>query len=574
MRWIRTRTELVALAALLLCACKQGVKPPIGKARDVPPQHGGVLRAAFFVDVRSLDAATALDTGSATIEELIYDTLVTYDAHGKLVPQLAENIDVSPDGKRYTFNLHHGVLMQDGNELRASDVKRSLERSLDHDTPCPVPSFYAHIVGYTAFHDGKANALAGVKVGGDYSLEVDLDEPDAAFLEKMALPIAAPLCRNAGRKWTRDYSSHACGAGPFKLVRFDNGQIIEVRRFDGYWQKGQPYLDGVDWYLSMPTFTQRFKFEDGDLDYMRDFSEADSMLYRSSPAWKGMGAWDSPMNVEGTFMNTRMPPFDNVHIRRAVAFAIDRKQIAAVRPGHVIPQYKMVPTPIVPDTPGYPGQRFDYARALAEMKLAGYPYDPATGKGGYPHVIEYLAVFDSFSQEATEVIQQQLARVGIRIKIQVVGYPTYLARAARENTVRMGWTGWSADYPDPSDFFEPILSTASIQPEDSQNSAFFSNKELDDLLVEARHSTDQKARLAMYRRAEEIVVEQAPWAIAYSVRFFELWHPYVHGYRPRPMLSQYVRGMWFDRAERKLARRARHAPTTLAFVAGRYPWSW
>lgn len=584
MRSIRTRTErfllaLAALAGLATSACsRDGVKPPIGHARHILPQHGGVLHSAFFVDVRSLDAATAFDTGSSTIEQLIYDTLVSYDKKGHITPQLAESVDVSPDGRRYVFTLHRGVVMQDGNELKAADEKRSIERALDSGTPCPVPSFYDRIQGYKAFHNGKAKHLTGVKVEGEYTVAFELTESDATFLPKMALPITAPVCRTAGRKWSREFV--ACGAGPFKLVRFENGQVIELKRHQGYWQKGKPYLDRIVWYLSMQTYTQRFKFEDGNLDYMREFGEADSMLYRSAPAWKGMGAWEPSMLTSGSFMNCQMEPFNNVHMRRAVAFAINRKQVASIRPGHVRPQYKVVPNSIVPESPGYPGQHYNYQRALEEMRLAGYPYDPKTGRGGYPHTIDYLAILDSFAQQAAEVFQQQLARVGIRIKIQIVGYPTYLARSSRQHTVQMGFVGWNADYPDPSDFFEPILSTAAIQPEDSQNAAFFSNRKLDKLLVKARDSRDRVARLGMYRRAEQIVADQAPWAVAYSYRYFELWQPYVHGYRPHPILQQYVRNVWLDTAEKKraladncaspiraLCAHGRHGPTSALALA-------
>ncbi len=555
MRSTRTRIEralCAGLAALATAACGgEGVKPPIGRARDIPPQHGGTLHTAFFVDIRTLDAATAFDTGSSTIEQLIYDTLVSYDKKGHLVPQLAESVDTSPDGKHYTFTLRRGVVMQDGNELKASDVKRSIERALDKDTPCPVPSFYDRIAGYKAFHNGKAEHLAGIRVTGDYTVVFDLSEPDATFMPKMALPVTAPLCRTAGRKYHRDFKP--CGAGPFKLVRFEHSQVIELERNQGYWQKGKPYLDRIVWYLSMQTYTQRFKFEDGKLDYMREFGLADGMLYRAAKSWKGMGEWEPSMGTNGTFMNCQMKPFDNVHMRRAVAFAINRKQISSIRPGQVRPQYKVVPNAIIPDPPGYPGQHYDYQRALEEMRLAGYPYDPETGKGGYPQTIQYLAILNSYAQEAAEIMQQQLARIGIKIEIQIVGYPTFLAKTGRAHTVQMGYVGWNADYPDASDFFEPILSTTAIQPEDSQNSAFFSNKELDQLLVKARDSRDKQARLGMYRRAEQIVADQAPWATAYSYRYFELWQPYVHGYRPHPILQQYVREMWLDTAEKKHA---------------------
>jgi len=562
---------------LWVTGCKSGVAPPIGQDRDVPPQRGGVLRTAFFTDVRSLDAATAFDTAASAIESLVYDELVSYDEHGKIVPQLAERIEVSPDGKHYTFPLRRGVLLQDGTELTAADVKRSIERALHPKTPCPVPSYYERLVGYAAFHDGKAPELTGVTVDGDYQVSFHLTEPDATFLHILALPVAAPLCKNAGKTWERTFSNHPCGAGPFKVKRYENGQVIELVRHEGYWQKDRPYLDGIVWYLSMQTFTQRFKFERGEIDYIRELGEADSLLYRTSPAWRGRGAWEPSLTTNGSFMNTEMPPFDNRHFRRAVSFAIDRKQVASIKPGHVRPVTKVVPEVLIPSEPGYPGQRYDYAQALEEMRLAGYPYDPKTGSGGYPDEIPYLAMIDSYASTAAQIYQQQLAKIGVRIRIQLVGWPTFLAKTSRRKTVEFGFVGWHADFPDPSTFFEPILSTKSIQDEESQNSAFFSNEEFDELLDRARRSTDHVERLRLYRRAEEIVAEEAPWATAYSYSYFELTQPYVKGYRPHPVLSQYVRNTWFDLEQSKrvtLGERLmpkRRARTTLALARGVLP---
>jgi ABC-type transport system substrate-binding protein len=573
MRSIRTKTERALLGAAtlaLLAGCEGRVAPPIGERRDLPPQRGGTLRAAFFVDVRSLDAAVAFDTASFAVENLIYDRLVSYDEKGEIAPQLAESWDISADGKRYTFQLRRGVRFHDGEELRAGDVKRSIERALHVQTPCPVPSYYESIRGYTEYHDGKTAELAGVHVEGDWVVAIELTQIDAAFLHLMALPIVAPLCKSAGRTFERGWTSQACGAGPFKLEKYENGNLIRVVRHDGYWDKGKPYLDAIEWHLAVQSFTQRFKFERGDLDYMRDLSEADSQLYRGSPEWRGLGAWEASLSTGGSFMNTELPPFDNRHFRRAIAFATNREQIAAVRPGHVVPHTKMVPDTLIPKEPGYPGQIYDYRQALEEMRLAGYPFDPKSGKGGYPVEIPYIAILDSFAQQSGEILQQQLARIGVRIRLQVVGFPTLLAKVSRRKTVPLGWTGWHADFPDPSTFFEPVLSTKAIQEEESQNSAFFSHPEFDRVIDEARHTNDRARRLALYRRAEQIVADEAPWVISYVYRYFELWHPYVHGYQPHPVLSQNVREMWFDRGakQRAASRRARTRSTLALALPG------
>jgi ABC-type transport system substrate-binding protein len=555
---MRSIPRKISAALVLLAgspACSAELTPPIGKRRDVPPQRGGTLRTAFLNEVRGLDPVATFDSTSTTMNQLLYDVLVTYDDAGKIVPQLAERYDVSPDGKRYAFTLRRGVRFHDGSELTAADVKRSIERALHPKTPCPIPTFYARIRGYAAFHDDKAPELEGVRVEGDYQLGVELTEPDATLLYVLALTTVAPLCKSAGRTYDRNFSSRPCGTGPFKLVEFEQGQVIRFVRHDGYWDTGKPYLDGITWYLSMQQLTQRFKFQEGALDYMREFTEADSTLFRSDARWRAQGEWEPSMLSAGVFMNTELPPFDDRHVRRAVAYALDHAQPAMVRPGHVEPQPQLVPRAILQMPPGTKLQRHDYRAALQEMRLAGYAYDPNTGKGGYPKEIPYVAILESFAQNAAEIYQQQLAKIGIKIRLQIVGWPTYLARTARRKTAQMGYAGWAADYPEPSDFYEPLLLSSSIQDEESSNHAFFSNAEFDGIVAKARRSIDPKERNRLYQRAEEIVASEAPWALGYSYRYYESWQPYVHGYRPHAILNQYVRFTWLDRAEQRRSAR-------------------
>src|SRR5690606_33119949 len=118
--------------------------------------------------------------------------------------------------------------------------------------------------------------------------------------------------------------------------------------------------------------------------------------------------------------------------------------------------------------PGFPGassvplRRHDLGAALAAMDRAGHPFDPDTGRGGYPEVIDYLTVPDSFEQAAGEIFQQQLARIGLRIRLRLVEFATFLTLLSRPDGAVMGYRGWGADYPDPATFFEPLLSGESL----------------------------------------------------------------------------------------------------------------
>ena len=556
---------LLAAMTVALGGC-DALAPPLGERREGPPQRGGVLNLANYGDVRSLEPAVSFDQVSLPVLQLLFTPLVDYDKNGRIVPLLAERLDVSSDGLRHAFKLREGVLFHDGEELTAEDVKRSIERALDPNTPCPAPSFYASIAGYGAFHDGKKDAagklafasdLAGVVVEGRYSLRIDLSEPDATFLPALTLYFLAPVCRSAGEKYAAAWNNQACGTGPFRLENWSASREISLRRHDGYFEPGLPYLDWIRWSLLVPPLSQRFRFEKGELDHLRQFGSHDMRAYRLDPRWQPFGQWEPPKAVEGVFLNTQMKPFDNVETRRAFAAAIDWPRVIASRPDTMVAR-QMLPPAVAGHDPDFEGQKYDPAKALDHMQKAGYPFDPATGRGGYPEPVTFVAPTDTAIAESfAPILQQQLARIGIRMRIKQVSYTAFLAESSKRNRVALGYAGWSMDFPDASDFFEPTLSSDAIQEEETQNRAFFVSAEFDALLKRAHRELDPAARAAMYRRCEEIVRDEAPWAIGFHQRPYEIVQPYVHGYAVDAKHTADMRAVWIDQASRAEGRSAR-----------------
>lgn len=553
---------LISAAAILLFAIASPgpVRGPIGtETSAVEPTRGGVLHLATFVGIRTLDAALAYDDGAIAVQELVYARLVTWDPQGRIVPDLASEVIESPDFRSYTFVLREGVKFHDGAELGAADVKRSIERTLAPKTPSPAASHYAMIAGFDDFRAGRAPHLSGVRVLGDRTVAIDLREPDATFLPLMTLAFAAPVCPSSGATVDSRRPAQPCGAGPFRIASWDPDTSIVLTRHEGYFRPGKPYLDGIEWLLNVRPATQRYKFEDGQLDYVRDLTGAEGRLYRAHPAWSRRGRWTSRKGTNAIFLNTELAPFDIPAMRRAVAFAVDPSVLQKVRPD-VLPLDRVLPDSIPGPDRTEPMRRHDPLAALAELARAGYPYDPVTRTGGYPHEIEYLTVPDSFEQQAAEVFQQQLARVGIRIRLRLASFSTYLADASRRRTTTMGWAGWSPDFPDPSSVFEPTLSSRAIQDEGSQNHAFFAHAELDSVLDRARREQNREQRFALYARAEAIVRDEAPWVPAYVSRVFELWQPNVRGYAPHAVISQRFADVWLDPNARTIAAAASLTP--------------
>jgi ABC-type transport system substrate-binding protein len=560
--WMR----LLALGALaaLACACREPAARPIAGAGHATPVRGGELHLASFADIKSLDPAVASDTLTGEAIQLMFAGLVDFDDEGHVVPDLAERFARSDDGLVYRFFLRDHLFFHDGSPLRAEDCKRSIERALHPDTPGSFSQFYDRIVGFDAYQSKKADHLAGVVVEGERVLAIHLREPDATFLPAFAMQILRPVCPSAGDRYDDTWTP--CGAGPFKLASWDRGRSLRLVRFDKWWQPGKPYLDAVDYSYGMNIVTQRYKFEAGGVDVDRELSLPDTFRFQGDPRWRPFGAYDGIPSINGEEMNVEMPPFDNVEVRRAVAAAIDRNEMRMLKTASLVPLYRVLVPVLGGDDPNFPAQKYDYAAALEHMRRAGYPYDPKTGKGGWPTVVTYPVYKQGLYELSAQVLQQQLAKIGIRIAIKVVSYPTYLMMTKRRGTTALAPAGWSQDYPDPNDFFEPIFTTSAINDEDSNNGSFYSNPRLDDLVKRGRRELDPKKRKAIYDEADAIVCSDAPWAFEYQYRYYGVHQPYVRGLHRSAVWPNDVRDVWLDRA-RKTAMRAGVSRNVLASLA-------
>jgi len=558
MRWIRKRTEPAAVAALaalawLACACREPPPSPIAAAGNPAPVRGGELHLASFGDIKSLDPAVASDSLTDEAIQLMFAGLVDFDDQGRVVPDLAERFERSDDGLVYRFFLRPNLFFQDGSPLRAEDCKRSIERALHPDTPSSYSLFYDRIVGFDDFQSRKRDHLAGVVVEGERVLAVHLREPDATFLPAFAMQALRPVCPSAGDRY--DDAWQPCGAGPFELASWDKGRRLRLVRFDKWWEPGKPYLDAITYSYGMNVVTERYKLEQGDLDIDRELSLPDTFRYQNDPRWKPLGAYDGIPSINGEEMNVEMPPFDNVEVRRAVAAAIDRDELRLLKTSALVPLYRVLVPVLGGDDPNFPAQKYDYAAALEHMRRAGYAYDPKTGKGGWPKPITYPVYKQGLYELSAQVVQQQLAKIGLRIEIKVVSYPTYLMMTKRRGTAALAPSSWAQDYPDPNDFFEPIFTTSAINDEDSNNGSFYSNPKLDDLVKRGRRELDPKKRKAIYDEADAIVCSDAPWAMEYQYRYYGVHQPYVKGLRWSAVWPNYVRDVWLDRAS-KVAMRA------------------
>jgi ABC-type transport system substrate-binding protein len=567
-RSIRKRIDLVAAAAVIALlaillgriGCSGALAPPIAAAHgdDSAPMRGGTLRLATLGEPRGFDPATGSDGVSSIIINLMFDGLVDYDEKSRIVPVLAERWEVANGGKTYRFFLREGVRFHDGEELTADDVKRTVERALHPSTPNAWASQFASIVGFEQYTQKKAPHLDGVVVEGRYVVTFELSHPDSVLLPSLAFYPLRPVCRSAGDRYSPSW--HPCGAGPFRLPPdgWRRGERVDVVRHDGYFRSGRPYLDGVRLTVATLSLTQRFKFEQGEIDFYRDMSGPDLARFQGDRRWAPFGDEEPDRIITGEAMNVEMPPFDNIEVRRAVAAAIDREHYRLMKPAALTPANQ----PIPPDVPGHDamlvGQRYDYAAALEHMRLAGYAYDPKTGQGGYPNEIEYVAYEEGLPRYTAQVLQQELAKIGLRLRIKLVSFGAWLSITHKRKGATFAAASFAMDFPDPNDFLESLFASESINDENSSNVSFYRNASLDDLLKRARSEVDDDTRARGYREASQIVCDDAPWAFTHYYHYYSARQPYLRGYKPHPVAVMYMANAWLDRANAAVA--ARSAP--------------
>jgi ABC-type transport system substrate-binding protein len=545
MRSTRARAEnpagialAAATCAVLLLSCNERVAAPLRRASSsAGPVAGGTLRLASLADVRTLDPAGPTDGVADEAIQLLFAGLVELDDDDHVVPGVAEGWSVTDDGRSYRFVLRPAVRMHDGSLLDADDVVRSVERALDPTTPNPNAAYFAD--------------LESVKAEAPGVVVFRIKAPDATFLARLAMVAVRPTCKSAGRRYASDWLP--CGAGPFTLEPggWRRGVSLRLVKHPGYFRPGLPHLDAVEWSYNVPALAQRFRFEDGDLDTVNSMTQADLLRFTADPRWAPYGEPERDKAIFGEAMNTRLPPFDDVEVRRAVAAAIDRDHYAALQPGLLSPLSQALPPGVLGYDAAFRGQRHDYAAALEHMKRAGLAYDPATGKGGWPEPVDYLLYDQGIVVYTAQLLQQDLARIGIRLRLEQVSYSAFLGMHTDPTRPGMSFGAWGLDYADPSGLFEPLFASPPAGPSgslESNGASFYANAHLDDVLARAREAPDPERRAALYHEANAIVCDDAPWAFTFLRHFYDVRQPYVHGFSARSLLGRDASRAWLDPA--------------------------
>ncbi len=500
--------------------------------------QGGRL-VLLFSDPPTLDPHITTDYLAAAIVNEVFGGLVTIDPSIEIVPDLAKEWDISPGGRVFTFRLQEDAKFHDGTPVTAEDFRWSLERAADPLTESPVTDLYlGDVVGVSDKLNGESESITGLRVVDDHTLELSIDAPKSYFIAKLTYPTGFVLDRGNVEGDDDNWIFQPNGTGPFRLERYDVGEAIVLSRNEHY-HLGPPFLDEVEFILSGGDAMLMYENDEIDITGL-GLTDLERVQDPANPLSTELATAPPGFSVSFIAMNFEQEPFDDVKVRQALNYAIDKREIATkVMEDSVVPAKGIIP-------PGFPSYNPD---------LRGYEFNPDKAKqllveskyGGdlenFPSVT--ISVAGNFGASVGLDLQAMLKTwqdvLGIDAEIQQTEWATFLQDVHRKR-FQMFTLTWSADYPDPQNFLDIMFHSQS-----DNNWMNYNNREVDSLLEAARTEQDQAARFEQYNRIEQLIVDDAPWVpLWHSTESKVLIKPSVKGYHLVPMTIPKLRFVYLD----------------------------
>jgi len=493
--------------------------PSTGMAGEAIKQ-GGTMIVTYKDDISTLDPAIGYDWQNWSMIKSLFNGLMDYEPGTyHLKPDLAESFKISPDGKTYTFKIRKDVKFHNGRKLTAEDIKYSIERAVNPKTESPGQGFFHSIKGYDDMVAGKATTLSGMTVVDPYTLKIELSHPDATFLHVMAINFAFAVPKEEVEKWGQDFGKHPVGTGAFMLKEWKLGQRVVYVRNPNYYKPGLPRLDKIIFEVGQEPTVALLRLQRGEVDILGDgIPPARFLQVKNDPKNAGMIIEGGQLHTGYISMNVRMKPFDNVKVRRAVNMAINKKRICKIINNRAIPANQ----PLPPSMPGY------------DKNYKGYPYNPAKAKAllkeaGYPNgfTTELYANNTDPNPRIAQAIQRDLAEIGIKADLKTLAQSAVIAAGGEPDQAPMIWSGgmaWIADFPDPSNFYGPILGCGGAV-KGGWNWSWYCNKKID-VRAEAADSLSDPSkteeRNEMWRSIFIDIMKDAPWVPIFNEQRFTM----------------------------------------------------
>jgi peptide/nickel transport system substrate-binding protein len=521
----RSLAAATLILATVMTACAPAATGPSPSASQAAgqPKKGGTLILARAGEVTNLDPHKVPAFTSARVFELVYSYLMRLDENLGVQPDLAESAPtVSADGKTVTVKIRSGVKFHNGDALTSADVKYTFDRIIDPKTAAVARSFFADVDTITA--------------PDPTTVIFNLKSPNAALIAYMAHPNTGIVSKKIGEA-NADLSKKetAIGSGPFKLAEWVPDNFMRFDANKDYYVSGQPYLDGIRINVvpDESGIAAALRTKAADMAIITNANVARTLRSESTITLSSKPS----LSYNLLFLNTKRPPFDNLKVRQAVAYAIDRNaiiQAVAFGEGEVTGPIAPALANYALPTSQYPLYTRDVAKAKQLLQEANV--------GPVSFTILTATTEPAYGKDEAQLVQAQLAEVGITVKIDPIELTQYVDRWLKADFDMA--TGLNGGGPDP-DFYVYRYFT------DDGNLNFvtsYKNPVSSDAIKQARASTDPAKRKDLYTTAQKELVNGVPFIWLFVGRDYNATLPTTKGFTHLPNGSIiYLRQTWLDK---------------------------
>ncbi len=392
---------------------------------------------------------------------------------------------------------------------------------LNPETHSPGAGFIASINGSDTPEDG----LEGITVVDPLAIKFELSRPDATFLHVMALNFAHVVPKEAVDQHGADFGKNPVGTGAYRMTDWTLGQRVVFEKNAEYWREGVPFLDKITFEVGQEPTVALLRLQQGEVDVLGDgIPPAQFLEVTEDPQYKDWIVEGGQLHTGYVTMNVNTPPFDDAKVRQAVNMAINKDRIVRIINNRAVPANQ----PLPPSMPGYDtsyeGYAYDPEKAKALLAEAGHAEGFAT---------ELYAMNTDPNPRIAQAIQQDLAAIGIQAEIKSLAQANVI-EAGGNGSAPMIWSGgmgWIADFPDPSNFYGPILGCGGAV-QGGWNWAWYCNEALDAEAAEADSMVDPAMKAEREEKWGSIftrIMEDAPWAPVFNEQRFTMHSPRMGG---------------------------------------------
>ncbi|GGG25764.1 peptide ABC transporter substrate-binding protein [Caldovatus sediminis] len=557
--WSRRRvlkTGLQGAAATALGA--HVLSPDAGLAAEIPlefdgrsfqlaapepnPKRGGVLRYGITSRPPHFDVHQSGTVNNLGSQGCMFDNLVRRDPRdsGKtIIPDLAHSWEIARDGRTYTFHLRRDVLFHDGAELTAEDVKATYDRIVRPPSEISIP------------RSALFTAVSEINARDRYTIEFKLSEPRTASFMMGAFASGWNVILRKKTLEDNNYNLRRVvtypGTGPFRPVRRVENEVWVMERNPNYWNRGLPYLDGIEFYHALPFSPELGSaLLAGRTDYARLLDPVSLRRVKETPGMSGTDYYQSV--IQATWVNNRKRPFDDPRVRRAMHLVLDKavlvevvKDVAPMMVGGFIYPFSEFATPRE-ELSRRLGYQADPAAAVREARALLAAAGQARGIRGLDFVIRDVATFKLWAQAIQAMLQQTL---NIECRLRTVVESVWFDDV-RSGNFDLAIGAIVSTLIDPSDYFN-----AWYRDGGPQNYSNWKDPRFEALVPQIDREVDREKRLALIRQAEAIMEENPPLLPVAWEKINDGWYNYVKGHVPYEYFGIYdvvrMDTMWLDK---------------------------